>query len=177
MSGSQSTQDVVAVFDNAFNQIFINARPTKADVKETAKVMKHPVESGSTITDHKIIQPISIDLHFTLIAADLIDTYREIKSIFTGNATIQVMTNTGLYSSMVIEAMPHTEDTDRFDTIVITMKLTQFEIVTAKTTATSTVATGNKSGKAATATEQSNANEKAQNSSAAYSLLYGKGKE
>jgi len=55
MSGTQSVADTVAVFDNSFNQLFAAARPINADVTPTAKVMKHPLESGGSIVDNRII--------------------------------------------------------------------------------------------------------------------------
>lgn len=182
MSGSNPytatyAQDVVAVFDNAFNQIFINARPMKASIKETAKVMKHPVESGATVTDHKIILSIAIELPVTLTPQDYVNTYHEIKSIFVGNNTIQVQTNTGLYQSMVLHEMPHEENPEHYDTITMNLKLEQFIIVATKTSAIATKSGGNKTGKAATPTQQANANEKASKGSAFYSLTFGRGKD
>lgn len=184
MSGSQQqyqstyANDVVAVFDNAFNRLFQDARPMKATVREPAKLMKHPVESGFTTTDHRVIMSIQIDLNMTLTPATYVDTYNQIKSVFLGVSTVQVQTITGLYSNFFIGDMPHEENPDHFDTITIVLKLEQVIIVSpSSTTSLSSQNGGNKNGKTASATEAANANGKAKESSAAYSLLYGKGKE
>lgn len=170
-------QDVVAVFDASFNQIFVNARPVKASVKESAKLMKHPVESGSTQVDHRVFEPIGIDLSMVLTPANYFDTYREIRGVFLGKSTIQVQTKTGLYQNLLISDMPHEESPDTFDTIKMTIKLSEVIIVSASTitTATSKQNGGNKTGSAATATQENNANAKANSGSALHSILYGKG--
>lgn len=66
-------QDTVAVYTQDFSQVFRNARAIKAVVKEQAKVMEHPVESGAIITDHRIILPTEVELSLILTPA----TYRE----------------------------------------------------------------------------------------------------
>lgn len=171
-----NAQDVVAVFDTDFNQLFPDARPMKATVKEIAKLMKHPVETGATITDHRIIMPIGITLAMVCTPATYPDTYNQIKQVFLGNATVQVQTNTGLYSNMLIGKMPHDETIEHFDTIAISLELEEVQFVTAQTSALpdAPVNGGNKNGKAATTTETSAATGNVQKSTAAYSLLYGK---
>ncbi len=42
----------------SIGQLFINARPLKATVKKTTKVMEHPVETGVILSDHHIINPM-----------------------------------------------------------------------------------------------------------------------
>ena len=46
----------------SIGQLFIHARPMKATIRETSKVMEHPVETGVTLADHHIINPIEIDI-------------------------------------------------------------------------------------------------------------------
>ena len=66
---SSASQDVVGVFDQqTFSQVFSDARPIKAKVNETASVMSHPVEDGTIITDHKIINPVDIELSMIISA-------------------------------------------------------------------------------------------------------------
>lgn len=182
MSGSinpyQPTQayDVVGVFDAEFNQLFPLARPLEATVNQRAKVMKHPVESGSTITDHKVIEPNTIDFTMLLSAEFYVDTYNEIVSVYSGDSSVYIQTNVGLFSNMLLHDIPHKETPDTFDTIKIQLKFTEIIIVQPATTkAVATQNNGNKNGKQATATQGNAANEKTEKSSAAYSILFGKG--
>jgi hypothetical protein len=169
--------DVVAVFDANFNQLFSDARPLKATVTETAKLMKHPIESGSTISDFRVIDPIKISLHMILTPATYVSTYQQIRQVFFGNSTIQVQTNTQLYSNMMIETMPHDEAAEFFDTIKLTLTLEEVLIVSSSTSplpASMTTANGgNVNGAAPSATTENEANKKSAGSSAAYSLFFG----
>lgn len=124
-----AAQDVVGVFDSSLNQIFEEARALKAVVKEEAKVMEHPLEDGSSITDHKIILPIEIELSLVIQADDYKSVYDKIKEYYLGNELIAVQTRTGEYSSMVIQSMPHDETADMFDTVAIAMKLKEVKLV------------------------------------------------
>ena len=76
-------EDVVGIFDTkTFAQLFQQARTIKASVKETAKVMQHPVEDGSSITDHRIIEPIEIDMAIILNGVDYKSVYETIRQNF-----------------------------------------------------------------------------------------------
>jgi hypothetical protein len=77
-----SLNDLVGIFTQDFNQVFIRARPIKASVKEGAKSMEHPLETGATTTDHRIILPVEIELSMIMQAVDYRDTYEDIKQAF-----------------------------------------------------------------------------------------------
>lgn len=126
-------QDIVAVYDSQSNQLFADARPTKVDVKERAKVLEHPTESGGTVTDWRVIQPIEIDMAMTLIPTTYADTYNQIKSVYMGVNLVTVQTNTGTYPNMMISDIPHIEDAAHFDTIVMQLKFKEARIVTIST--------------------------------------------
>jgi hypothetical protein len=153
--------DVVGVYDEAFNQIFAAARPIKATVSETAKIMEHPVESGATIADHRVIQPTEIELGLILTPDTYWDTYQEIRSAWLATSLLSVQTRTGSYSDMLIYEIPHDEDPEMSDTIAVAVKLRQVILVDAQyeqlpaakvanPSDSSTVKTGQKSGDAAT---------------------------
>lgn len=172
-----AAQDVVAVYDNEFNQLFPDARPVKATVKPIAKLMEHPVESGSVITDYRVILPLSLDVTFVLTPETYFDTYQQIGQAYVGNTTIQVQTKTNLYTSLLIEKMPHDEVPDKFDTIAITVSFKEVIFVKVQTSALFDAAKngGNKTAKIASPTQTTDANKKAEDSSALHSLIFGKG--
>lgn len=127
---TSASQDVVGVFDG-YSQVFRDARPMSADIKEEAKLMEHPLESGATVTDHMVIQPAEIDLLMTLTPATYKDTFQEIKNIFREGKLLTVQTMADTYENMLIAGMPHEEDPEVFDTIVLPLKLKAVFIVTA----------------------------------------------
>lgn len=124
--------DSVAVFDQNYTQLFRNARAIKAVIKEQAKVMEHPVESGAIITDHRIIMPIEIDLSLILSSADYQDVYAAIKQYYLNATLIIVQTRSGIYQNQLISALPHEEDPNMYDALTIALSLKEVYMVTAQ---------------------------------------------
>ena len=127
-------QDTVAVFTQDFIQIFRDARAIKAVVKENAKVMEHPVESGAIITDHRIILPVEIELSLVLTPATYRETYDQINQYYLDGTLLIIQTRSGTYENQLIHSMPHEEDTNLFNTITLALGLKQVQFVTAKYT-------------------------------------------
>lgn len=121
---ASSSQDVVGVFDQvSFKQLFPSARSIKAKVTETSAVMSHPVEDGTTVTDHKVINPIEIELSCIIATADYKAVYESIKTVFKDSTLLVVQARSGSYRSMIISAMPHDEDPEFFESLTIAIKL------------------------------------------------------
>lgn len=137
--------DIVGVFDQNFNQLFNQARPLKLRVKEQAKVMQHPVETGIVITDHEIFEPIEIELSLLLTGGgitsliqggDFFNNYRslysEIRNLYEKGVLLTVQTKTATYQNMIIQAMPHEETSDVYDGIVLAVRFSEVQYVTAQ---------------------------------------------
>lgn len=110
--------DIVGVLDQeTLQQVFPQARPMKATVRETAKVMDYPVETGVTLSDHRISNPTEIEL-ITIINSDSYESaYQAIRNIWKNATLLSVQTRTGTYRNMIISDMPHEEDPDMFNAI------------------------------------------------------------
>lgn len=132
---SSATMDVVAVLDDGFAQVFRDARPMKAAVKEEAKLMEHPLEDGSVVTDHMVIQPVEIELSMTLIPETYRETYKEIKEMFRQGKILTVMTRADTYANMIIQGLPHDEVPEIFDTVILSLNLKEVTIVRPEFTA------------------------------------------
>lgn len=150
--------DVVGVYTQDFNQIFSDARPVKAVIKEDSSLMEHPLEKGALTTDHRIILPVEIELFVLLTPSTFKATYDLIKQYFLKGTLLKVQTKTGVYDNQLIKAMPHEEDPEIFDTVILSIALKevlfttpQFGIVPRRATQGSTVSRGNLQPKAATA--------------------------
>lgn len=110
--------DVVAVLNqDSLQQVFANARPLKAIVKETAKVMEYPVETGAVISDHKVNNPTEIEMLF-IIPSDAYSTaFQEIRNAWLNATMLSVQTRVGTYRNMIIADRPHEEDPEMFNAI------------------------------------------------------------
>lgn len=122
--------DVVAVFDASFNQVFENARAIKASIREESKTMEHPVETGSTITDHRVKLPTIIELSVVLKSDGYQDTFQQIKDVYNRADLLTVQTRTGSYANMLIQSIPHDETPDMFDTVAVAITLKEVAFVT-----------------------------------------------
>lgn len=125
-------QDVVGVYDEKYNQLFPTARPMRATVLPTALLMDHPMESGATVSDHKIIKPTEISLMMFLGDDEHAIIYQEVKSAFTGNDLLIVQTRTDSYKNMAIVDMTHEETPEHLDAVVMQIKLREVLLVTAQ---------------------------------------------
>lgn len=123
MSTPTNAQDVVAVLASDFSQVFERARAIKATVKRESKVMEHPLETGATVTDHRIILPVGVELSLILASEDYRAVYQQIRDLFTRGELLTVQTRADSFGSMLIEKMPHDETTDIFDGLMLALSL------------------------------------------------------
>lgn len=126
--------DTVAIFTQGYTQVFANARAIKAVVKEEAKVMQHPLETGATIVDHRIILPVEIELSLILSAVDYQSTYNQIREYYFNSTLLIIQTKSGVYTNQLIQGMPHEEDPDLYDVLNLTLSLKEVQFVTAQFT-------------------------------------------
>lgn len=149
--------DVVGVYDQSFNQLFAASETMKASILRDKKVMEHPMESGGNFGDHAVFNPVEIELLMILTPAQYQNTYRQIEDAFYSNALLIVQTKVKSHANMTLQAMPHDEAPEIFDTIAISLKLKEVRLVKAqfqalppastnKKTDSSTVQRGEKSG-------------------------------
>lgn len=124
--------DVVCVLDGTLTQVFATARPIKATIKEEAKAMEHPLETGAVVTDHRVVLPVEIELSLVLGAADFRGTYRQIRDLFAKGELLTVQTRTDSYRNMTITGMPHEESPDAYDVINLGLMLKEVLYVEAQ---------------------------------------------
>jgi len=172
-------QDVTGVYDVNFNQLFPNARPITARVTPSSKLMEHPLESGATIVDHRIINQTEIELSVILAPSDYLDAYNAVKATFLGKSSVTVQTIVDVYPNMYIMAMPYQHTPEAIDTITMIIKLKEAQIASAATTVAipksaadaATVTTGAQNG--TTQTAPTGTGNSGNTGSAAYDWFYG----
>ena len=124
-----ASADVVAVMEaSSGRQVFAGARPLKATVAESAKLMAHPLEDGSNIVDHRIILPIGISISVILRADDYRETYQEIRRLFRQSVRMTIQTKTDTYTNLYLQDIPHEEDPALFDTITMILQFIETQI-------------------------------------------------
>ncbi len=129
--------DTVGIFDaNTFEQVFKEARPLRADVRETSIIMKHPIENGTMVADNHIINPIQITLPLFIQSIFYSSIYAQIRQAFITATKFTIQTRTGVYRNMYISEMPHSEESDVASAIILGVKFEEAIVIFPNTTGT-----------------------------------------
>jgi len=169
--------DVVRITDEFGAQLFTEARAMRAAVNRSSTLCEHPLETGNTAADFKVIKPNVAQLTMFIPADAYGSVYQEIEQAYTDSTSLIVQTRASSFANMVITDMPHDEAPDLGDTVAVTLTIkevvwftTSTETMPAKEVAVSpksantggtakpdadTVKQGQKSATDATATTQS----------------------
>jgi hypothetical protein len=138
-----ASADVVAVFlaiDNipdidlpgAFNELnivqaFPGARPMSVQVAEPVNYAVHPLESGASVTDNRIILPIELSVSFIMLPEQYRETYLLMRQAKDLSLQFTVQTKTDNYTQLYISNMPHEETPEFFDTVTIILQFRQVQ--------------------------------------------------
>ncbi len=132
-----SGEDVVAIFEQSDEGedtlLFEDAHLIQANVNEHVSFYTHPLENGRSLVDHRIIQPVTIDLKVLLIDNTTLlggalggnfftrarDVYEQIRKVFLAGTLLRIQTRTATYSNQVIQSMPHEETSAMFDGVAL----------------------------------------------------------
>ena len=99
-----------------------NARPIKAVVAESSRLMSHPIENGEVITDHRVVLPISISIAVILNPFFYRQTYNLIRNDYNSSQRFSIRTKTHTYNNMYLREIPHEEDASKFDTVTMVLE-------------------------------------------------------
>lgn len=111
-------------------QLFAEAIVIRASVTREAKVMEHPIESGATIVDHMVVQPVKVELSIILPAAAYRAAYASLAAVFAAGKLLSVQTRADTFVNMLIERMPHEETPEQFDVLPVAVTLREVKLIT-----------------------------------------------
>lgn len=126
------TQDVIAVLNSGFAQVFEKARAIKVNIGREAQAMKHPLETGAEVTDHRIIMPVTAELSMLLTSADYKAVYQQVSDLFKRGELLTVQTRVDSFPSMLITKMPHEETPEMLDGVALALTLEEAHFVQAQ---------------------------------------------
>ena len=107
-----------AIFNSKLVQVLKTAIPMKLSVKEPSNVPQHPLENGANISDHKIINPVEIDVTLFLNGKEYKSLYQQLRQLFLSSELLTIQTRTSTYKNMTILELPHDETAEMVDAIV-----------------------------------------------------------
>lgn len=130
-----STQafDVVAILRaETFEQMFVGAQPMKLYARVEAKVAEHPIETGATIVDHRVILPVELELSLFIEADNYRSVYLQLRAAFLAGTLLIVQSKASSYQSLQMVSMPHEENPETFDAITVSLRLKEAKFITAE---------------------------------------------
>lgn len=149
---------VVAIISPKTGEVlFEGLEIMKANVNASSKIMDHPLENGSPVSDYLISLPIEMDLLLVVAPDDFGGIYSRLQAMRKAGYLLTVRTNAKTYGNLIIASAPHEETPEVFGMLTLTVKLREVQRVTVnyqalqptqveKPTDQSTVKTGEKQG-------------------------------
>ena len=95
------------------------------NVDISSDLCDHPIETGQVITDASIINPVSAELNIVMPTAFYTTIFEEVMNYYKEKKKIVMLTKFGVYSDMVISAMPYKLEHGTVDRPVIALRLRQ----------------------------------------------------
>jgi hypothetical protein len=126
-------ENQAGVFTTDFVQVFPDAYILKALVTQNSQAMQHPLETGATIIDHKILLPVEIELSIVLAVETYQETYEQIKQLYETSTQLLVQTKADTYENQILISIPHEENPATFNTITMSLHFRELLFVTATT--------------------------------------------
>lgn len=134
-------EDVVAIFIQSDSgddqQVLQDAHLMQVSMGEQVTTFKHPLENGRSLVDHRIIQPVTIELRIILTESASIlgallkgsldfektvqDVYNEMRALHLDGTLLSIQTRTGIYPNQTFNSMPHEETSSIFNGVVISV--------------------------------------------------------
>lgn len=108
---------------NGFNMWGISYQDVNVDI--SSDLCDHPIETGQVITDASIINPVSAELNIVMPTAFYTTIFEEVMNYYKEKKKIVMLTKFGVYSDMVISAMPYKLEHGTVDRPVIALRLRQ----------------------------------------------------
>lgn len=112
------------------DQIWADGYFVNVSTNPTATVPAHPLETGSSIADHRIIEPLEATLTIIATKATYRQLYSEIRGVHENSRLVRVHTRTRIMRNMAITAFPDEQNPDMFDAITLDVSLKEMLFIT-----------------------------------------------
>ena len=120
--------DVIAVNSQHTGvQRFTGAHGMKLQIARPTKVMSHPVETGASQSDHRIILPVEAQLMVMLTGETYKNVYRQFENAFLAAELLVLQTRARTFANMIISAMPHEETPENMQSVQMLVTLTEVQ--------------------------------------------------
>lgn len=123
--------DVVALYRaETMEQVLASLRPMTSNTQEGGDLMEHPVEDGSLIADHLVLNPTETELQMLVAAEDIPSVIDEARQLMLDGELLTAQTRTGSIFNMVIVGLPRDERPEAMDSPLVLLRLRQARFIT-----------------------------------------------
>lgn len=123
--------DVVAIYrSESMEQVLGQLRPLSASTYETAELMEHPVEDGSLIADHLVLNPTELEFTTRASTEDIPALIDEARQLQIDAELLTVQTRSGSIFNMVLTGFPRNEDPDAPLAPLVVLRFRQARFIT-----------------------------------------------
>ncbi|XAI95253.1 structural protein [Leptolyngbya phage Lbo-JY16] len=126
---NSSSQDLVAILDaETFQPLFSGTNIMRVTVRDTSKLISFPVEDGTQRTDHRVLDPIEIDLPI-LLTDDVRNLFEQLRQAYIEGRDLIVQTKVRSYPSVMIYEFPHEEIPEQGDSIPVAIRMREIKVI------------------------------------------------
>lgn len=117
----------IAIYDQKENQqILTSLQFIDGSVQEDKKLMEHPKEDGTIVTDHEINDPISINVQ-VLVSDNDSSGLNEIQDLYRNNTYVIIKIKNEIHSNLVMSSKPMQADSSHYDKTVYNLTFKEIQ--------------------------------------------------
>lgn len=102
----------VAYSDN--NPILEELEILSSDIQDESEMFQHPIESGASITDSRILTPNIVNIN-ALISYDDSETLTDLENLYINATPLKIRAGNKVIDKAIISAKPNAIDSERWD--------------------------------------------------------------
>jgi hypothetical protein len=124
-------QPKIRITDNETNEdIWTDLTHMGVDTTRTANVAEHPIETGSVVMDHRVVNPTEVTLRLVATKNNYREMYSSIQSYYRNSYLVKIHTRTRVNRNMAIVSFPDYQDPELFDALSMEVTFREMLFVT-----------------------------------------------
>ena len=127
--GAFYSDKIVAIYNSLNQEVLQDCAIIDCVVKDTARLMEHPIETGAKIVDHKVFEPRQVQIQLALTESNYQQEYEQLSFLYHNCEMLSVRTKAQIYSNMQIIGIPHEEKVNKIDRLILAIQLKEAMLV------------------------------------------------
>ena len=124
-----SYSDQVALFNINYGRLFTDKEVFIKDVSinQDKKIFEHPLEDGTSVVDHVVINPVTLNINVFLPVEFYLSTYAQLKVIYLTSGLLYFKSRVQIFQNLIIQSMPHEESAENLQSIMMELVLREVQ--------------------------------------------------